>query len=112
MRRYCLALDLKNDQELMAQYVAYHQNVWPEILDSLRNCGIENMEIYKISNRLVMIMEVDDNFTFAMKQKMDAENEKVREWEELMHNFQQRLPHTPDDEKWVPMNKIFELHPK
>lgn len=112
MRRFCLALDLKNDQKLMNQYVAYHQNVWPEILDSLRKCGIENLEIYKRSNRLFMIMEVDEDFSFAKKKKMDAANEKVREWESLMLKFQQKLPQTPKGEKWVPMTKIFELNSK
>lgn len=40
---------------------------------------------------------------------MDAANPKVQEWERLMDGFQQRLPWAKSGEKWVVMDKIFEL---
>ena len=36
MKRFCLALDLKNDPQLIAEYEAYHKNVWPEIIASIK----------------------------------------------------------------------------
>ena len=39
-----------------------------------------------------MIIEVDKTFSFEKKLKMDLENPKVQEWEELMWNYQQALP--------------------
>lgn len=109
MKRYCLALDLKDNQNLIAEYEKYHQNVWPEILESIKNSGIENLDIYRTGNRLFMIMEVNDSFSFEAKEKADAENPKVQEWENLMWNYQQALPWAKEGEKWVLMNKIFEL---
>jgi L-rhamnose mutarotase len=109
MDRYCLTLDLKDDPALIAEYEAWHQKVWPEILDSIRSSGIENMQIYRFSNRLFMIMEVNKEFSFAEKGAADAGNPKVQEWEELMWNYQQALPGVKAGEKWVLMNKIFEL---
>lgn len=109
MKRYCLALDLKDNQNLIAEYEKYHQNVWPEILESIKNSGIENLDIYRTGNRLFMIMEVNDSFSFEAKKKADAENPKVQEWENLMWNYQQALPWAKEGEKWVLMNKIFEL---
>ena len=108
-KKYCLALDLKDDEQLIARYEAYHKNVWKEIIDSIKNSGIENMEIYRTGNRLFMIMETADDFSFEKKAEMDAANEKVQEWEELMWKFQQALPFAKDGEKWLLMNKIFEL---
>ena len=35
MRRYCLALDLVNDEELIAEYETYHQKIWPDIYDNV-----------------------------------------------------------------------------
>ena len=32
--RYCLALDLKDEPELIAAYDEYHRSVWPEVIDS------------------------------------------------------------------------------
>ncbi|MES2372840.1 MAG: L-rhamnose mutarotase [Bacteroidota bacterium] len=108
-KRYCLALDLIDDTALIAVYEQWHEHVWPEILESITSSGIEQMEIYRISNRLFMIMDVNDGFSFEAKSKADASNEKVQEWETLMWNFQQALPFAKPGEKWVLMNKIFSL---
>jgi L-rhamnose mutarotase len=109
MDRYCLTLDLKDDPILIAEYEAWHQKVWPEIIHSIRSSGIENMQIYRFANRLFMIMEVNKKFSFEKKRTADAGNAKVQEWEELMWNYQQAIPGVKAGEKWVLMNKIFEL---
>ena len=111
MKRYSLALDLKDDEALIADYEEYHRNVWPEILTSIKDAGIEKMEIYRISNRLFMIMETDDDFSFERKRAMDAANKRVQEWEELMWKYQQALPGSKPGEKWILMDRIFSLNP-
>jgi L-rhamnose mutarotase len=110
MKRYCLALDLKNDPELIAEYEQYHKNVWPEILQSITEAGVDHMEIYRANNRLFMIMEVKDDFSFEKKQQIDKTNNKVQEWEELMWKYQQALPGSKPGEKWRLMDKIFSLN--
>jgi L-rhamnose mutarotase len=87
--RYCLALDLKDDEQLIAAYDEYHQSVWPEIIDSIKSSGIKSLEIYRVSNRLFMIMETDVDFSFENKAALDA------------------LPFAKPGEKWVLMQKIF-----
>ncbi len=110
-QRYCLALDLKNDKELISQYESYHrnENIWPEITKSIKDSGITDMEIYRIENRLFMIIETVENFDFDRKAKMDTENPKVIEWENLMWRFQQPLPQSAPGEKWIKMKRIFKL---
>lgn len=110
MKRYCLALDLIDDQSLITEYERHHQAVWPEIKASILNSGILTMEIYRIQNRLFMIMETEDDFSFEEKAKADAANPKVQEWENLMWKYQEALPNTPKGEKWQLMDKIFELN--
>jgi L-rhamnose mutarotase len=109
MRKYCLALDLKGDIQLIEEYERFHQNVWPEIKESIRSSGVEHMEIYRFANRLFLIMEVNDIFSFEKKAAADLDNEKVQEWENLMWQFQQPVPGAAPGQKWVLMNKIFEL---
>jgi L-rhamnose mutarotase len=109
MNRYCLTLDLVDDPVLIKEYEDMHQRVWPEIKESITTAGIDAMEIYRYGNRLFMIMEVNDGFSFDRKSAMDAQNEKVQEWEELMWKYQQAVPGAKAGEKWMMMNKIFEL---
>lgn len=109
MKRYCLALDLVNDPDLIKEYEVMHQQVWPEIQESITSAGIDEMEIYRYGNRLFMIMEVNGKFSFEEKGAMDASNEKVQEWEKLMWKYQQAIPGSKPGEKWVMMDKIFEL---
>ena len=110
MKKYCLALDLKDDVDKINEYKDYHQDIWPEISKSLKDSGILNAEIYNTGNRLFMIIEVDKTFSFEKKLKMDLENPKVQEWEELMWNYQQALPQSEKGSKWVLIDKIFDLN--
>ena len=109
MKKHYLALDLKDEEELIKKYDDYHKDVWPEVLKSLGDSGIQSMEIYRVGNRLFMIIEVDDSFSFEKKNKMDANNVKVQEWEELMWNYQQALPFAQPGQKWLPMEKVFQF---
>jgi L-rhamnose mutarotase len=108
-RRYCLTLDLKNDPHLIEDYKRYHQEVWPEITQSIRVAGIEQMEIYLLGTRLFMIVETREDFSFHAKARADEMNEKVQEWEKLMWKFQQPLPQAKPGEKWLLMEQIFSL---
>ena len=110
MKRYSLTLDLRNDPELIRQYEELHKEVWPEIISSIKDAGIENMQIYRYGTRLFMIMEVNDDFSFEKKQQGDKNNAKVQEWEELMWKYQQPLQGSKEGEKWRLMDKIFELN--
>jgi len=108
-QRFCLTLDLKDDPNLIAEYRRYHEKVWPEITQSIRNSGIENMEIYLLGTRMFMIMEVNEDFSFEAKAQADRLNPKVQEWEKLMWRFQQSLPQAKPGEKWLRMERVFKL---
>ena len=102
-------MDLKDDPALIAEYEKYHERVWPEVLDSLRASGIQQMEIYRILNRLILVMDTSDDFSLEKKAKMDAANPKVQEWEQLMWKYQTALSVAAPGTKWVLMKKVFEL---
>src|ERR1043165_2213155 len=108
--RYCLALDLKNDVELIAEYEQWHRDVWPEIKKSILDGGITDMEIYRLEDRLFMIMETGEGVSFEKKRAMDAANPVVQKWEELMWKYQIAVPGGKAGEKWRLMTKIFSLN--
>ena len=109
MKRYCLALDLKDDPKLIAEYKRYHEKIWPEITKSLKDSGILDMEIYLVGARLFMIMETEDQFTLEAKGEADRKNPKVQEWENLMWKYQKALPQAKPGEKWTLTERVFKL---
>ncbi len=110
MKRFCLALDLKDDPAVIAEYEQLHQNVWPENIAGIKASGITDMQIFRTGNRLFMIIETTDDFSFERKAELDAANPKVREWEALTRKYQQLLPWAKEGEKWVVMDNVFQLN--
>lgn len=111
MPRFYYALDLRDDAAAIAEYENWHRPevIWPEIVASIRAAGIEDMEIFRTGNRLVMVMQVPDGYDGAGKRAADAADPRVQAWEQLMDRYQQRLPWAQPGEKWVPMRGIFSL---
>lgn len=109
MKRFCLALDLKDDPALIAEYEALHKAVWPENIAGIQASGITDLQIYRIGNRMFMMIEANDDFTFERKAELDAANSRVQEWEALTWKYQQALPWAKPGEKWMLMEQIFKL---
>ena len=111
MSRRVLILDLKDDAALIAAYEAHHApGAVPEaIVRSIREAGIEAMDIYRSGNRLVMVMETAEHFDPAAKAAADAADPAVIAWEEAMDRYQQRLPWAPPGAKWIEATRIFAL---
>ncbi len=110
MPRFGLCLNLKDDPDVIEQYKAYHRDVWPEVLDSLREVGITQMDIYLLGNRLFMAIETVDDFDPAHDFPRHLEmHPRCREWDVLMRNFQERVPEAKPDEWWATMEQVFEL---
>ncbi|GGD70302.1 L-rhamnose mutarotase [Caballeronia grimmiae] len=108
--RYCLALDLVDDQPLIEEYERHHRDVWPDVLAHIRSHGVSSMEIFRLGTRLTMIMETDDAvFNASAMGRAAVENDAVRRWEELMWTFQQPTLWTEEGTKWMPMTRIFDL---
>ena len=107
--RYCFTLDLKDDPQLIAEYKRYHEKIWPEITKSIRDSGIEDLEIYLLGTRLFMIMDARTKFSLEKKAAADRANATVQAWEQLMWKFQKPLPQAKPGEKWLLMEKIFSL---
>lgn len=105
------ALDLRDDPALIAEYEDWHrpERIWPDIVDSIHAAGIRELEILRAGNRLVMVMEVVDDFSADSKAAADTVNPRVHAWEQLMWKFQQPLPFAKPGEKWVRMTSMFSL---
>ena len=116
VRQEVLLLDIASDPTLIAQYIDYHSpgNVPRPILDSIRypGSGILNMRIFHFADRLVMIMDVQDDFSFEHKAASDASNPDVDKWEKLMEQFQREIkdPQGKQTAKWKRAELCFDLN--
>ena len=108
MIRYLLTVNLKNDASSIETYRRYHERVWPEVLQSLREVGIERMDIHLLGRQLVMLVEMSDGLDFrdAFAEHM-ASSPRVAEWERLMKSLQEPSSLAPAGEWWTVMEPVF-----
>lgn len=109
MKRFCQTLKLKEDPELIQEYVKVHQEVWPEIKKGIREVGILDMEIYIHENILFMIVETTDDFDWLKDNQRLSTLPRQAEWEAYVARFQQTVPNAISCEKWKLMERIFKL---
>ena len=109
--RTVLAVDLKGDAATIETYKEHHRHVWPEVLASLRQAGIRDMDIYLLGNRLVMIVEtVEQDFRRCFAAHHRAAHPRVAEWETLMRSLQTPPPGAAAGEWWTVMEPVFSLN--
>lgn len=109
VQRYVLALDLVDDEQLIAEYERHHKAVWPEVEQQILASGVLFCQIYRVMNRLCMILDVSDDFTFDRKAELDASHKPTQDWEQFMWKYQKALPCAKENQKWVIMQKIYDL---
>jgi L-rhamnose mutarotase len=109
MKRFCQTLELRDDPELIEKYCEAHAHVWPEIMAGQREVGILDMQIYRLGNRLFMIVDTVDSFDWERDMARLATLPRQAEWEAYVAQFQGCDPSAPSTDKWRLMEKIFEL---
>lgn len=112
VKRYCQTMDLKDNPELIAEYVKRHSEAeaWPEIRDGIREVGILEMEIYILGTRLFMIVETPLDFDWESAMARLATLPRQAEWEAYMSIFQQADATATSAEKWQLMDRMFYLY--
>ena len=109
MRRYAQTILLKDDPELIRQYVDYHAHPWPEIAEGMRNSGVQRAYIYRVGLVMFMIVETDEDAKGPGLS--EATQARLNEWDVLMQGFQEAMPGLPADAprngKWTLMEEIY-----
>lgn len=110
-KRYCKALKLEDNPELIEEYKRVHrpEEGWPEITQGMREVGIMDMEIYIIGTQLFMIMDTLGDFDHDSAMKVLATKPRQAEWEAYVSRFQKTSAEATADEKWQLMERIYKL---
>lgn len=111
MTRHVLTVDLRDDPAAIAAYREHHRRVWPEVAESLRRAGVEQLEIHMLGRRLVMIVELGDSADYKRAFAAHVTSSpRVAEWERLMKSLQEPVPDTAPGEWWAAMEPVFSLN--
>jgi L-rhamnose mutarotase len=113
-KRFCKTLSLENDPGLIEAYKEVHApgNTWSEISNGMKEVGIIDMEIYIHENRLFMIMDTVPDFDHEKAMAELAGKPRQAEWEAFVSRFQVTSKAATANEKWVLMERIYELDQK
>jgi L-rhamnose mutarotase len=109
VRTFGLTLCLQPDPDKIREYRAYHQAVWPEVTARLRECGVQQMQIFLRGTRMFMHLVTDDAFEPARDFIRINEDPVSARWNALMATLQERAPEANPDEWWAPMEQVFDL---
>ena len=112
VKRWVQTMDLRDNPQLIAEYRRRHSRgeVWPEVLQGIRDCGLLEMEIYILGTRLVMICEAPLDVDWDEAMRRMASGPRQAEWEAFMAVFQQCDPRQTSDEKWQMMERMFHVY--
>ena len=108
LKTYAQALDLVDDPAAISAYEEYHRAVWPEVLAALSEIGIERMEIFRVGTRMFMYFSAPDDFDPERDFQSYTESARCQEWDELMRQYQERIPNASEGEWWTPMPCVFD----
>jgi L-rhamnose mutarotase len=108
--RYVFTVNLKDEPGIVETYRRHHRAVWPDVQASLRQIGVEQMDIYLLGRRLVMVVEMRDEVDYRTAFTSHASSSsRVAEWEDLMKSLQEPPAEARGGEWWAVMEPVFHL---
>ena len=89
-------------------YKKYHAAIWPEVLDMIKKCNMQNYSIYYKDNLLYAYFEYTvTDFTADMAKI--AADPKTHEWWSIMEPMQDPVSTRKTGEWWADMEEVFHL---
>jgi L-rhamnose mutarotase len=99
---------LKVKQERMAEYIAHHEHVWPEMLQALSASGWTNYSLFIREDGLLFgYFETDESLAVA-QERMAARDINTR-WQEFMAPYFESPTNSRPDEMFLELDEIFHL---
>jgi len=109
MKRYGWIIGIR--EEKIDEYKKLHANVWPDVLDMIKQCNISNYSIYMRKlldgkNYLFSYLEYVGEDLDADMAKMAADP-TTQKWWEVCKPCQEPLPDRDEGQWWADMEEVF-----
>lgn len=104
MKRYGMAIKIR--PENLDEYKRLHADVWPDVLEMIGECNIQNYSIYHKDGMMFSYFEYVGNDFDADMAKMAADSTTQKWWDvckPLMDPLESRTP----EEFWANMEEVF-----
>lgn len=106
MRRFGQIIRVK--QGFTERYRRYHSAVWPEVLETIRKCNIQNYSIFLKDNLLYAYFEYTGTDYEGDMEKMAADP-STQKWWAVMKPMQEPVEGRKEGEWWTDMEEVFHL---
>ena len=104
MRRFGQLIRVRPEFE--TEYIKYHAQVWPEVLQTIRDCNIHNYSIFLKDHVLYAYFEYS-GIDFEADMKKMAADPKTQEWWRIMEPMQDPISTRAPGEWWAKMVEVF-----
>lgn len=94
--------------EHFERYKKHHAAVWPEVLDMIKKCNMQNYSIFYKDDMLYAYFEYTGNDFTADMAKMAADP-KTQEWWSIMEPMQKPVDTRKSGEWWANMEEVFHI---
>ena len=94
--------------EHFERYKKHHAAVWPEVLDMIKKCNMQNYSIFYKDNTLYAYFEYTGS-DFAADMARMAADPKTQEWWSIMEPMQKPVDTRKSGEWWANMEEVFHI---
>jgi L-rhamnose mutarotase len=106
MKRFGQVIGVK--PEHFERYKKHHAAVWPEVLDMIKKCNMQNYSIFYKDNMLYAYFEYTGS-DFAADMARMAADPKTQEWWSIMEPMQKPVDKRKSGEWWANMEEVFHI---
>jgi L-rhamnose mutarotase len=106
MKRFGQLIGIRPEE--FERYKKYHKAVWPEVLQTIKKCNMQNYSIFHKDNILYAYFEYTGIDFEADMAKMAADP-KTQEWWSIMDPMQELIATRKPGEKWAVMEEVFHV---
>jgi L-rhamnose mutarotase len=109
MKRFGMVLRVREDK--VDDYVRLHEDVWPEVLDTIARCNLRNYSIFlrRLGDGRTYLFSYfeHDGDDFAADMRAMAADPATRRWWALMEPMQAPWPDRAPGDWWTRMEEVF-----
>ena len=107
MRRYSQLIKLRPENK--EEYIRYHADVWPGVLDRIAKCNIRNYSIFLHDDLLIAYFEYHGT-DFAADMALMAADAETQRWWKIMDPMQEPLPEAKaQGTHWLEIPEVFHV---